>query len=117
MKDLVRDVAERAAWTFAQAFLGAFVVTDLSTAKTAALAGLAAAIAVVKGFVCLAGRRAERSPTGVTVRRLLVGVAAAASLLWPQPAGAQDHRDLFWSLTASQTHVAHCVQGTIPGYN
>lgn len=51
MKDLVRDVAERAAWTFAQAFLGAFVVTDLSTAKTAALAGLAAAIAVVKGFV------------------------------------------------------------------
>ena len=51
MKDLVRDVAERAAWTFAQAFLGAFVVTDLSTAKTAAPAGLAAAIVVVKGFV------------------------------------------------------------------
>lgn len=51
MKDLVRDVAERAVWTFVQAFLGAFVVTDLSTAKTAALAGLAAAIAVVKGFV------------------------------------------------------------------
>ena len=51
MKDLVRDVAERAAWTFAQAFLGAFVVTDLSTAKTAALAGLAAAVAVLKGFV------------------------------------------------------------------
>lgn len=37
--------------TFVQAFLGAFVVTDLSTARTAALAGAAAALAVVKGFV------------------------------------------------------------------
>lgn len=48
---LLRDVAERAVMTFVQAFLGAFVVTDLSTARTAALAGAAAALAVVKGFV------------------------------------------------------------------
>lgn len=48
---LLRDVAERAVMTFVQAFLGAFVVTDLSTARTAALAGAAAALAVIKGFV------------------------------------------------------------------
>jgi len=52
------------------------------------------------------------------VRRLLVAVVAATALLWPHPAGAQaDHRDLFWSLTGSQWHVAHCVQGTVPGWN
>jgi hypothetical protein len=51
------------------------------------------------------------------VRRLLVAVVAATALLWPHPAGAQEHRDLFWSLTASPYHVAHCVQGTVPGWN
>ena len=51
------------------------------------------------------------------VRRLLVAVVAATALLFPQPAGAQEHRDLFWSLTASPYHVAHCVQGTVPGWN
>ncbi len=51
------------------------------------------------------------------VRRLLVAVVAATALLWPHPAGAQEHRDLFWSLTASPRHVAHGVQGTIPGSN
>ena len=52
------------------------------------------------------------------MRRLLVAVVAATALLWPHPAGAQaDHRDLFWSLTGSQYHVAHCVQGTVPGWN
>lgn len=45
------DVAERAAWTFAQAFLAVFVVSDLSTAKAAAVAGLGMALSVVKGFV------------------------------------------------------------------
>jgi hypothetical protein len=43
------DLAERVFFTFVQAFLGAFVITDLSTAKTAALAGVAAALAVLKG--------------------------------------------------------------------
>lgn len=51
------------------------------------------------------------------MRRLLVAVVAATALLWPHPAGAQEHRDLFWSLTASPYHVAHCVQGTVPGWN
>lgn len=50
------------------------------------------------------------------MRRLLVAVGATA-LLWPQPAGAQDHRDLFWSLTGSPFHVAHCIQGVIPAFN
>lgn len=48
---LFRDIAERTAWTFAQAFLAAFTIDDLSTAKKAALAGAAAALAVIKGFV------------------------------------------------------------------
>ena len=51
------------------------------------------------------------------MRRLLVAVVAATALLWPHPAGAQEHRDLFWSLTGSQYHVAHCVQGNVPGWN
>jgi len=46
----------------------------------------------------------------------LVGAVAATTLL-PSTAGAQDHRDLFWSLTASSSHVAHCVQGTVDGLN
>lgn len=45
------DVAERAVWTFLQTFLGVFVVTDLATAEQAAVAGLAAVLSVVKGFV------------------------------------------------------------------
>lgn len=51
------------------------------------------------------------------MRRLLVAVVAATALLWPQPVGAQDNRDLFWALTASPWHVAHGVQGTIPAWN
>ena len=50
MKNLV-DMLERAAWTFAQAFLGVFVVADLSSAKGAGVAGLAAAVSVMKTFV------------------------------------------------------------------
>ena len=47
----IRNIAERALWTAAQAFLAAFVVTDMTTAKGAALAGLAAGLSVVKTFV------------------------------------------------------------------
>lgn len=45
------NVAERTAWTFAQSFLGVFVVTDLSTARSAAVAAVASAIVPVKEFV------------------------------------------------------------------
>ncbi len=45
------DVLERAGWTFAQAFLGVFVVADLSSAKGAGVAGLAAAVSVLKTLV------------------------------------------------------------------
>lgn len=52
------------------------------------------------------------------MRRLLVGVVASMVLLWPQPAGArQDYRDVGWWLTSSSVHVAHAVQGVIPGWN
>ena len=51
MKSLILDVAERAAWTFAQAFLSVLVIADLSTARDAAVAGVAAAVSVIKGFV------------------------------------------------------------------
>jgi len=48
---LVRDIGERALSTFVQAFLAAFTINDLSTAKKAAFAGLVAALAVVKGAI------------------------------------------------------------------
>ena len=50
MKNIL-DVLERAGWTFAQAFLGVFVVADLSSAKGAGVAGLAAAVSVLKTIV------------------------------------------------------------------
>lgn len=46
-----KDVATRAVWTFLEAFLAIFMVTDLSTAETAAVSGLGAALSVVKTFV------------------------------------------------------------------
>ena len=49
MTDNYRDILERTIWTFAQAFLATFAVSDLSTVKSAAIAGVAAALAVVKG--------------------------------------------------------------------
>lgn len=45
------DILERSVWTFLQTFLGIFVVTDLATAEQAAVAGVAAVLAVIKGFV------------------------------------------------------------------
>ncbi len=44
------NMFERAAWTFAQAFLAVFVVSDLASARSAAVAGIAAAISVLKTY-------------------------------------------------------------------
>jgi hypothetical protein len=41
---------ERAAWTFAQAFLAVFMVSELASARSAAVAGIAAALSVVKTY-------------------------------------------------------------------
>ena len=49
--DSLKDTLERAAWTFAQAFLGVFLVSDLASVKSAAVAGVAAAISVAKTYV------------------------------------------------------------------
>jgi len=46
----VSNMIERAAWTFAQAFLAVFVVSDLASARSAAVAGIAAAISVIKTY-------------------------------------------------------------------
>ena len=41
---------ERAAWTFAQAFLAVFIISDLASVKTALVAAAAAALSVVKTY-------------------------------------------------------------------
>jgi len=46
----MNNMLERAAWTFAQAFLAVFVISDLASAKTAVVAGVAAALSVVKTY-------------------------------------------------------------------
>ena len=46
----LKDWAERTAWTAVQSFLAVFVVTDLSTAKTAITAAIAAGLAAVKSL-------------------------------------------------------------------
>ncbi len=50
----VRDLVERVAMTFAEGFLGAVVVTELTDQKmwyAAAMAGVAAAASLVKGLL------------------------------------------------------------------
>lgn len=47
----LKDIGERAVWTFVQTFLAVFVIDDLSTVRPAAVAALAAVLSVVKGFV------------------------------------------------------------------
>jgi hypothetical protein len=46
----VNNMLERAAWTFAQAFLAVFIISDLASAKTALVAAAAAALSVVKTY-------------------------------------------------------------------
>ena len=44
------NMLERAAWTFCQGFLGVFLISDLSTARGAVIAGVAAALSVIKTY-------------------------------------------------------------------
>ena len=44
------NLMERAGWTFVQAFLAVFVVGDVGTLKVAVIAGVAAALSVIKTY-------------------------------------------------------------------
>tara|TARA_R100000995_G_scaffold17867_1_gene7181 strand:+ start:6532 stop:6720 length:189 start_codon:yes stop_codon:yes gene_type:complete len=46
----ITNWVERTVWTAAQSFLAIFVVTDLSTLKSAATAGVAALLSAVKSL-------------------------------------------------------------------
>ena len=48
--DSMTNMIERAGWTFVQAFLAVFVIGDQGTLKVALIAGVAAALSVVKTF-------------------------------------------------------------------
>ena len=48
--DSMKDLIERAGWTFAQAFLALFVMGDYGTLKVALIGGVAAALSVVKTY-------------------------------------------------------------------
>lgn len=49
--NLLKQIAERSLLTFMQSFLAMFVITDLSSARGAAVAGLAAVLSVLKSAV------------------------------------------------------------------
>lgn len=54
LRKTIADIAERAGWTFAQAFLGTVILVDqldATTVQIAAVGAVAAALAVVKGMV------------------------------------------------------------------
>tara|TARA_R100001132_G_C3187535_1_gene41041 strand:+ start:84 stop:242 length:159 start_codon:yes stop_codon:yes gene_type:complete len=44
------NMLERATWTFVQGFLGVFLISDLSTGRGAVIAGVAAALSVIKTY-------------------------------------------------------------------
>jgi len=46
----VTNMLERAAWTFVQGFLGVFLISDLSTARGALIAAVAATLSVIKTY-------------------------------------------------------------------
>jgi hypothetical protein len=50
MSPALRDKIERAAATFAQAFLGVFCVTNVSSVEAATAAGAAAVLALLKAW-------------------------------------------------------------------
>jgi len=64
-KDELQDIASRAGWTAAQAFLSTFVLSDLETLKAAAIAAAAAALSAIKTFVA----SKVRNDNGETLNR------------------------------------------------
>ena len=48
--DSMKDLFERAGWTFVQAFLALFVIGDMGTWEVALVGGIAAALSVVKSY-------------------------------------------------------------------
>ena len=46
----MKNLLERAAWTFAQAFLAIFAIDNMATVRVALIAGLAAALSVFKTY-------------------------------------------------------------------
>lgn len=50
MSKLTKDIIERTFWTAVQAFLAVFVITDVSSLKSAGVAAAAAVIAAIKGL-------------------------------------------------------------------
>jgi hypothetical protein len=53
LNEQLYDLGERAAWTFAQAFLASFAIERIDTFQGAALAGVAAVLALLKGYVAI----------------------------------------------------------------
>jgi len=49
-KSLLKDIAERALWTAAQAFIAVYTVGGVDELKSAATAAVAAGISVLKGL-------------------------------------------------------------------
>lgn len=88
IKTFALDLAERAAWTFVQAFAGAVVglsqVTSLDDVKSAALAGLGAGVAAVASLVkgVIAGLRTGSASSSLKVTE---AATAAAPLVVTDP--------------------------------
>jgi len=51
MSPYIKDLLQRVVFTFAFAFLSVFTLADLGSGKEAAIAGGAAALALVKGWL------------------------------------------------------------------
>ena len=60
----LRDILERAAATFVQAFLSVFAVADLASAEAAVVAGVAAVLSLIKGIA--ASQFGDGSPSALS---------------------------------------------------
>ena len=103
---------ERAAWTFAQAFLAVFVVSDLASARTAIIAGIAAALSVSRPGVTESGKHVALRASAAA-RRAVLAVAysgwvacEAPSSDWKPPKAAANCKRL--------SVLANCVECDVP---